>query len=559
MSFKSSLRRHSIGGALLLLIPVSLFVTYVFLHAINVPFLDDDDLIYAINDVQNAPSDLLYILVRQQNDHRVAFPRLSMMVIYFITGKIDFRYTILFGLFNLALLSYTFYLIYRKYSYDLLGFSPIVLLLFSPLVYFGHLSAFPAYQHSLSIAFSILSLYYLQKNKRQVWYISLPFAFAATLTLLDGMSVIPIGLMWLLLQKRFRESIIFLGFSTLWMVAYFIEFKFSPATHLTVDITSLVQVLGGTVSFAGAAVRVFSDTYAGITTVAAGIPLLLAALALMIINLTNGTKPFSTKNIDLSRLALIDLCFLRVMASGIMIAVGRSAGDLSTMSAVRFQIYALSILILIYLMLLRWAGSQRRGRSVLVGMMVMGSTVLSGYSYIKYGSTVQELEKKLKADTYNYTHHHKFLHQYSNLVDPSPEFYRHYTFPEYFGQSMIARWHQTNEPSGAAITSHVILASDVTNDHIYNTMEFEVRNVPAHVEEESLYLTFENRIDSSEFYILGLNARRSWLLDAISEKVDRVFYATTLLKMPQGDYQARINWIENGEPKGIAVTADIHL
>ncbi len=257
--------------------------------------------------------------------------------------------------------------------------------------------------------------------------------------------------------------------------------------------------------------------------------------------------------------SLIDLCFLRVMASGIMIAVGRSAGDLSTMSAVRFQIYALSILILIYLMLLRWAGSQRRGRSVLVGMMVMGSTVLSGYSYIKYGSTVQELEKKLKADTYNYTHHHKFLHQYSNLVDPSPEFYRHYTFPEYFGQSMIARWHQTNEPSGAAITSHVILASDVTNDHIYNTMEFEVRNVPAHVEEESLYLTFENRIDSSEFYILGLNARRSWLLDAISEKVDRVFYATTLLKMPQGDYQARINWIENGEPKGIAVTADIHL
>jgi hypothetical protein len=545
--------------SLLILLPVLVFFIFVSRYAINVPYLDDMELVYTINDIKERPEDTLNILVRQQNDHRIFFSRLGMLLVYSFTGELNFRYATILGFFNLLLLAYAFYLIYKQYRQDLAGFSPIVILLFSPLVYFVHLSSLPAYQHSLSVAFSLLSLYFLQNAKQKQWYWALPFAFASTLTILDGLSTLPIGLAWLILQRRYRDGFFFGLASAVWLALYFSDFSFSSSSKLAFTPDSLLTMLYGFVAFVGASSRLISDTYSMHLSFVSGIVILTGFAFLLTSQMADKTYNFSLRRLSISKLELVDVCFLRILASGIMIAIGRAALGIEVVTAVRFQVFSLSILILFYLLLIRFL--QPRYRRSFLALSVFLSVAGNLYAYAKYNHEAKELIEELKADTYNFTHHQLYLHQYYNLPDPPPDFYKNYSFPQFFSKTLVAAWHNRSTSSDKI----TLLSQEKENkgkysEYIHHVVELEIQKVPQRVPHQDVYLTMQSIRDSSQKYMVSISeSSNNFFKSLFLSNDNRTFYGLFLLKIPREKYQVRLCWVEGKVPRSILVSSNYKL
>ena len=74
------MKAYLVKGAFLL-VPVLIFFAYLYKHALNVPLMDDMDLISTINAIEDTPTNIISILFRQQNDHRILFSRLGMQAV----------------------------------------------------------------------------------------------------------------------------------------------------------------------------------------------------------------------------------------------------------------------------------------------------------------------------------------------------------------------------------------------------------------------------------------------------------------------------------------------
>jgi hypothetical protein len=556
-----SIRHKNIAvNASVILFPIVVFFLYVCHYAINVPYLDDMDLVYTINDIEEKPQEILSILARQQNDHRIFFSRLGMLWVYLLTDEINFRYATILGFVNLLLLAYAFYLIYKQYRQDLLGFAPIVILLFSPLVYFVHLSSLPAYQHSLSVAFSLLSLYFLQSNQQKRWYWALPFAFASTLTILDGLSTIPIGLAWLLIQRRFQDSFIFGLVSSLWLAVYFSDFSLSSSSKLAFTPDTLLAMSYGFVAFVGAFFRLLSDTHSLQLSFAAGVVMLVSFGYLVVRQMAGKMHDFSLNQLSLSKLELVDIAFLRMLASGAMIAIGRTGLSIEVVTAVRFQVFSLSVAILFYLLVIRVLHPRYKQRFLALSLCfgILGNL----YAYAKYDHEARELVEELKADAYNYKNHHIYLHQYYNLPDPPEKFYRNYSFPRFFGNDLISAW-QSNSISFPTIS---LLSKEKENkgpysNYIYPAVELLVQHVPQRVPHQNVYLLLQSARAPFDKYIVSVSENNSTFLSAFlhREARNRIFQGLFLLKIPRKKYKVRLCWVERNTPQSILVSSDYRL
>ncbi len=558
------LRRLSLTSFLeifLLVLPILWFFTYVYIFAVNVPYLDDMGLIETINDFRAQPENLFKILVGQHNDHRIFFSRASLLIVYLLSGTVNFRLITILGFTNLLLLTFSFYLIYRQYRKDLLGFLPIPFLLFSALLYYVHLTSLTAYQSSLSVAFSILSLYFLQNSHQKQWYLSVVFACASTLTMLDGISVIPIGFAWLLIQRRFKEGLIFGIICGSWLLLYFSNFHFSSSSKLTYTSASLITVLKGFVIFTGSFSRLFSDTYRIDLSFALGILIISGSLAIILYRIAEKsslTKLPRFVGFSLNRIELLDLILIRMFATGAMISVGRAALNLEDMVAIRFQVYALSIIVISYLFLIRSMGIYyNKACSILVLVI---SLLCNVYAYSKYQNTLIELRNGLIADSYNYTHNQVFLHQYFNLPDPQPSFYRNYSFPVFFDNTVLEGWEssQTNT-NNITITSQEIPTLRQPGGYIYNIIEIKIEHVPSVVPHSEVFLVLRPKNILDKKYFIGVNTGGNSISEILFPSSEQTFHGKFLDKVSRNKYEARLCWIENKKPRSILISTDFFL
>ena len=328
----------------LLFIPVFTFGAYLFMNAVNVPYDDDEALLYTINRAHHSPSDILRILLEQHNDHRIFFSRLASETIDFLHGKMDFRIMILCGFFNLILLGHAFFLVFKSFTRNLLYFVPVFVLLFSPIVYATQLWSITAFEQTLAIAFSLYSLYFLQPEKRKIWYYSIPLAIAATLSNLDGLGVIPIALVWLITQKRKKESLLFGIFSIVYLFLFFVDFHFSASSRFPQFPQIIPILLKSFIAFSGSIVKVISDSHVYVLSVIVGGIMLLTYAVFVVMKFSKAAK---WKNPDFS-ISFPEICFLKLLACAFMIALGRAGHATENMFAERFQIYSASIFITFY-------------------------------------------------------------------------------------------------------------------------------------------------------------------------------------------------------------------
>lgn len=529
------------------LIPLILFGLYINHYALNVPYMDDSELISTIYDIKERTAEFFSIMVRQQNDHRTLFARLGIIISYLITGITDFRVTILLGYLNLILLVFAFYLIHKSERIDKFSFLPVPILLFSPAVYQVHLWSMTAFQYTLSVAFSLLCLYFLHPDKWKYWLLSILFAISASLTNLDGVSVLPVALLWLATQGRWKHFFAFLVFTVVYLLAFFTDFKFSSASKIDLTLHSIPQLLLSILTITGSLAKTMSDTHAVALSAFFGAIIFITFILLKIFpGLAEGRTKFSIRS--LFDLDLIDICSLRLFASMVMIAIGRFADGLGTMVAIRFQIYSVSVAVLFYLFLLK--SLRNKSRNYLQLIVLPLSVIVSCYSYIKYDSAINYLTEGLKADSYNYPHHKLFLHQFFNLADPEPWFYKHYQFPAYLPEKTVYAWtHHLQDLAEENVTKVSFREAPLgerNKSDIYPNIEILVQNHKADMPRTGIY-----------FGLISNDLKRTCYILAAMKKRNGNYLSNLPKKIPTGSYSLIICWLENGKPLSRRLSSNI--
>ncbi|GAB3179316.1 hypothetical protein [Telluribacter humicola] len=118
---------------LLAVLYIIFFFSFIYSYAENAPFIDDynglfDFLIAYLN--ADTLERKFHFLIRQHNEHRIAFPRLVTLLYYYIVGEVNLKYLILLSSLNLVLLWGVLAKVMYSIKRDLVALIPMVLLLF---------------------------------------------------------------------------------------------------------------------------------------------------------------------------------------------------------------------------------------------------------------------------------------------------------------------------------------------------------------------------------------------------------------------------------------------
>lgn len=519
---------------ILSILPAVAFFFYLYANAQNVPYMDDIELIITINTIKRFPQHFLDVLVSQQNDHRSAFSRMGILASYFISGYANFRLTILLGFGNLVLLTLGLFAIYKRNSKDMLAFLPVTLLLFSPIIFVDHFWSLVAFQHTLSIAFSILCLYTLQKEKDSLFWWSMPLLICASLTNLDGIFLLPFALLWLTLQRRWRQVFLFAGFAVIYLWVYFKDFAFYSKAGDPFSVQWVLRTLEGFIILIGSVAKIFSNTYQILLSKTVGIMMLLAYAVCKIIDFIRSGRKWSS---FANSISFAEICLLRIWGSMFIIAVARANEGLDNMVAERFQIYAVSGLILFYL----FVCSRITFPFIIKMGIALVAAAINLMAYGKNDASVKFLKAGLLADAYNYPAHHQFLHQNFNLVERPVSFYRFYRFPKFITADLAASTTLEYHPYSIKMTEDSLWAKG--HQYLDRGLQFEVQTEQP-LKQDVTFLLLQPIKTHQKPYLIALwnpNTRLS------SRSGNTLSSLVTPAKFPRGFYNVSLCWPADGK------------
>ncbi|MFT4031986.1 MAG: hypothetical protein QM669_06170 [Siphonobacter sp.] len=211
---------------LLFLITACLYIVYFFYYSVNFPFYDDyfllfDELI-KFNHIDNYV-DLIKELFTQHNDHRVFTHRLTFLIITKILGYIDVQYMMLIGnliQIGIVLMVVNLFKKEKKIIYAI----PVLLIILQPQQYINMFGSYGLYNNGV-ILFSFISIYFLSiaplKSRLININLAIVFAFLATFSNGNGISIWFCGGIVLLLRKKYSDILIWIIVAMVTILIYF--------------------------------------------------------------------------------------------------------------------------------------------------------------------------------------------------------------------------------------------------------------------------------------------------------------------------------------------------
>jgi hypothetical protein len=211
-------------GAILALLPVAYFYWIINVHIVDIPYIDDYDLlenIYALT-LDLSLADKIKVLFSQINQHRFAYERIVMWLILKVNGAESIRQQILIGNTFLLGTMFLFYRVFKREGISWFYMIPVCFVFFS-LVYYENANwGIASIQNSSLIFFVLLSFYLIGSEKKNSFWLSLGSALLVTFVSGSGLLVWVIGGLILLLQKRYRDVTIWSAAAVLVILFYFL-------------------------------------------------------------------------------------------------------------------------------------------------------------------------------------------------------------------------------------------------------------------------------------------------------------------------------------------------
>lgn len=346
---KNIFQKNIIWGFIILL-PIALYFYFLSEYAINIPKWDDHALKAFIVEFQNADGIIARIqsLFKQHNEHRIAFDRFFTLIVFYLHGTIEYRWLMWIGNFTLLGILFIFYRIVKKNNISLGYFAPIPLIIFQLQLWENTFWGMAAMQN-FGVVFFILGLIYLVSSaKKSHFYLAILFAFFATYTSGNGITAFPICIVILLLQKRFRESIVFGLVSGILIFLYFFHYQMPPSNPPMNGI-GFGKIALGFLSFLGSAFDLLPYSSGRIKLTILFGAFLFVLSGIVAIYLIFNSKLFNKRR-ELSQSELFILGSLMfLIGTGIVVTYTRiSFGNISLLTS-RYKIYSVLLTVTLYI------------------------------------------------------------------------------------------------------------------------------------------------------------------------------------------------------------------
>lgn len=207
--------------AVVLAVPVLLWVAVICYYSINLPWYDDFD---PFPDFLNkwigeaSFSERLRLLFQPNNEHRMVIGKLVTVIYYKVTGQLNFTFLHLAGAcFTLGTLA-LFWSAFKKSRLNPWYFLPVPFLLFQLQYHLIFLWAICSLQHQPVVFFVCLSMFLLAGKRFTGASLA---GICATFAMSSGIFVWPAGVMILLLLSEYKKLIIWLVVGAVAVALYF--------------------------------------------------------------------------------------------------------------------------------------------------------------------------------------------------------------------------------------------------------------------------------------------------------------------------------------------------
>ena len=346
---KSILLKNTLWTFLIFL-PVGLYFYFLSEYAINIPKWDDHALKAFIVDFQNANGYIpkIQTFFKQHNEHRIAFDRFFTLIVFWIHGSIDYRWLMWIGNFTLLGVLFIFFKVFQKQKISIAYFAPIPFILFQLQLWENTFWGMAAMQN-FGVVFFILTLIYLISSEKRIhFYIAIFVAFLATYTSGNGITVFPVCIVLLTLQKRFKDVFLFSSVSLILVFLYFYQYKF-PENNPSMDGIGIGKIVTGFFIFLGSVFDLTPNISQNIKiTIILGFILFITGSIISVYLILNSKLFNKQRNLNHTELFILG-SILFLIGTAIVVTATRISYGIEGLLTSRYKIYSILLLITIYL------------------------------------------------------------------------------------------------------------------------------------------------------------------------------------------------------------------
>ena len=346
---KSILLKNTLWTFLIFL-PVGLYFYFLSEYAINIPKWDDHALKAFIVDFQNANGYIpkIQTFFKQHNEHRIAFDRFFTLIVFWIHGSIDYRWLMWIGNFTLLGVLFIFFKVFQKQKISIAYFAPIPFILFQLQLWENTFWGMAAMQN-FGVVFFILTLIYLISSEKRIhFYIAIFVAFLTTYTSGNGITVFPVCIVLLTLQKRFKDVFLFSSVSLILVFLYFYQYKF-PENNPSMDGIGIGKIVTGFFIFLGSVFDLTPNISQNLKiTIIFGFILFITGSIISVYLILNSKLFNKQRNLNHTELFILG-SILFLIGTAIVVTATRISYGIEGLLTSRYKIYSILLLITIYL------------------------------------------------------------------------------------------------------------------------------------------------------------------------------------------------------------------
>lgn len=418
----SWIKKKPIASWLIPTVPIVIFYFVFFRYSVNVLWFDDFDPFpdFLVRWIAAASSlEKLRLLFEPNNEHRMVFGKLAVLLVYGVTDQLNFTMLhVVGGLFTLGTL-YIVWELWRKSSLPSWSFWPIPFLLFQLQYHMVFLWAICSLQHQPVIFFVCLSMYLLAKRKL---YGAIAAAVCASFAMSSGIFVWVGGLAVLIYRREWKGSALWTALAVVVVSLYFLGMS-AQGNESSFDFflkNPHLSVLGF-FAFLGGLFDVFPNHTAIFTR--SILPVVLGAISMIWVVVWLGqllkawflnlkSHNASESQVGIARNTstqpnLRDFCLgilFFLLVNAIVIGFLRPRFGFFVMIVSNYKLYPALFLIICYL-----TGLVSLSKSTSVKKYIFSSTILAAaiwiWSFFNYIPDIEERRKYLLINAYNQEHH----------------------------------------------------------------------------------------------------------------------------------------------------------
>lgn len=413
-------KQNEVGFFCVMLIPIIIFYQYIFTHSINVPYLDDFQILNTIVRVEYEPQKWWEILTENFNGHRFGEIKLLVWLDYLIEGQVNFKTLCIFGSFFLLGFWYICLKIIRENNIPVFYFIPFTFLLFQPIFHRNIFWMLSCLQYQQSIFFTILSYYFLAKYTTKSFITAVILGIIHTQINGNAFYIFMLGALIPLYQERYKITAIY---STIGLITGGLFYLNMPtvvglAGYSFQDLLMSKPkiILGALSGFLGGSLEQFTSKHTIIGVLGLLLAIIMGLFITTFIFLTFNRllkKSIFKNNKNETILLKYDTLFRQqiimvLMAGSLLltatgVAISRGVFFKQLMLVDRYLLYSVVSIAVVYLLFIMF--SEGKIRRIIGIISVPLSLIFCLHSYYKAIPQVLFYERSHEADIYDLKHH----------------------------------------------------------------------------------------------------------------------------------------------------------